>query len=227
MSRKSVLVMSALALAISSNVALAAKAADKKSGDSSGDLTSFIDGLDKTFEVTSNYVWRGQSQGGSAPAVQGGATYKHDSGVSVGLWLSSSAGTSTGPSNEYDVTISYGAKTEKFGYEAGIVSYSYPQQDAGGTHEFFGGIKVNGMNAYLYVNPDNASGDNTYIELSADIGKKLNIALGVNSNDNVLADYNQITAKVNLTKQLVLSASQTDLEGDDTELAITYKMAIK
>jgi len=223
MSKKSVLVMSALALAISSNVALAAKAADKKSGDSSGDLTSFIAGLDKTFEVTSNYVWRGLSQGGSAPAVQGGATYKHDSGLSVGLWLSSSAGAS----NEYDVTVSYGAKTDKFGYEAGVVSYSYPQNNVEGSHEFFGGIKVNGMNAYLYVNPDNATGDNKYIELSADIGKSLNIALGVNSNDNVLLDYNQVTAKVKLSKQLTLSASQTDLDGDDTELAITYKMAIK
>jgi len=222
MSKKSVLVMSALALAISSNVALAAK-----KGESSGDLTSFIAGLDKTFEVTSNHVWRGLSQGGSAPAVQGGATYKHDSGLSVGLWLSSSAGTSTGPSNEYDVTVSYGAKTEKFGYEAGVVSYSYPQQDAGGTHEIFGGIKVNGMNAYLYINPDDASGDNTYIELSADVGKSFNIALGVNSNDNPLADYNQVTAKIKLSKQMTFSASQTDLDGDDTELAVTYKMAIK
>jgi len=227
MSKKSVLVMSALALAISSNVALAAKAADKKSADSSGDLTSFIDGLDKTFEVTSNYVWRGLSQGGSAPAVQGGATYKHDSGISVGLWLSSSASTSTGGSNEYDVTISYGSKTDKFGYEAGVVSYSYPQQDGGGAHEIFGGIKVNDMNAYLYVNPDSASGDNMYIELSSDIGKKLNIALGVNSNDFAAADYNQVTLKAKLSKQLTLAVSQTDLDGDDTELALTYKMAIK
>ena len=214
--KKSTLVMSAVALAVSSNMALAANAQPAAG--------SFIDDLDKSFSVTTNYVWRGVAQGLGAPAVQGGATYNHASGVSVDLWLSSSA--SNVASNEYDITVSYAAKTAEFGYEAGIVSYSYPQIDAGGFHELFAGLKFNKMNAYLYIGEDAAGDDNTYIELSADINK-FNIALGVNSNDNTLKDYNQITAKVELAKNLSLAVSQTDADGDDTELALTYKMAIK
>ncbi len=209
------LAASAIALVMSSNMTMAAKAADGG---------SFIDDLDKSFSITSNYVWRGVAQGLGAPAVQGGVTYKHDSGVSVDFWLSSSAANVA--SNEYDVTVSYGAKTADFGYEAGIVSYSYPQVDGGGFHEFFGGLKFNKMNAYVYIGEDAAGDDNTYIELSADINK-FNIALGVNSNDLTTKDYNQVTAKVSLTKNLTLAVSQTDADLDDTELALTYKMAIK
>lgn len=207
------LAASAIALVMSSNMTMAAKAADGG---------SFIDDLDKSFSITSNYVWRGISQGGDNPAVQGGVTYKHDSGVSVDFWLSSSAG----GSNEYDITVSYAGKAADFGYEAGIVSYSYPQVDGGGFHEFFGGLKFNKMNAYVYINPDSAFGDNTYIELSADVNR-FNLALGVNSNDFAALDYNQVTVKVNLTKKLSLAVSQTDADFDDTELALTYKMPIK
>ena len=209
--------MGAVVLAVSSSMAMAAKKAPK------ADDSSFIDDLDKSFSITTNYVWRGVSQGGGAPAAQGGVTYNHDSGVSVDFWLSSSAG----GSNEYDITVSYGGKAADFGYEAGVISYSYPQVDAGGFHELFAGIKFNKVNAYLYIGEDAAGDDNTYIELSADI-KKFNIALGVNSNDNTTKDYNQITAKVKLNKMLSLSVSQTDKDtGDDTELALTYTMPIK
>lgn len=214
MNNKKLIKLSALAIALSSTTAMAA---NQTSG-----VDSFIDGLDKNLSITSNYVWRGLTQGGSAPAVQGGATYNHDSGVSVDFWLSSSAGAS----NEYDITVSYAQKTKDFGYEAGIVSYSYPQVDGGGQHEFFGGINVKQMNAYLYINPDNATGDNVYIELSADINR-FNVALGINSNDNVAADYNQVTVGVSLTKDLSMAVSQTDLDGDDTELALTYNIPLK
>lgn len=212
--------MSALAIALSSGTAMAA-------GKSSGGVDAFIDGLDKNLSVTTNYVWRGRSQSAGVPAVQGGATWNHDSGVSVDLWLSSSAGAFA--SNEYDITVSYSGKADKIGYEAGIVSYSYPQNSFAnieGTHEFFAGINVNNLNAYLYINPDDNFGDNTYIELSADI-KRFNIALGINSNDVVTDDYNQVTATVSLTKDLSLAVSQTDLDGDDTELALSYSVPLK
>lgn len=219
MNKKKVMLMSAVALAVSANVAIAAKPAPKASD------SSFIDGLEKSFSLTTNYVWRGVAQGQGAPAAQGGVTYNHDSGVSVDFWLSSSA--SNVASNEYDITVSYSGKAADMGYEAGVISYSYPQIDAGGFHEFFAGLKFNQVNAYVYIGEDAAGADNTYIELSADI-KKFNIALGINSNDLVANDYNQITASVSLAKNLSLAVSQTDKDaGDNTELALTYTMAIK
>lgn len=213
--------MGAVALAVSSNMALAANAQPAT------DMGSFIDSLDKSFAVTSNYVWRGKSVSAGTPAAQGGVTYNHDSGVSVDFWLSSSGASFA--SNEYDVTVSYSGKVEKIGYEVGVISYHYPQDSfvsVPSFHEYFAGVNVNNLNAYLYINPDDNFGDNTYIELSADISK-FNIALGINSNDAVANDYNQITATVNLSKNLSLAVSQTDSDGDDTELALTYEMAIK
>jgi len=209
--------LSALAVALSSSMAMAA---DK----SSGGVDAFIDDLDKNFSVTSNYVWRGLSASAGAPAVQGGATYNHDSGVSVDLWFSSSAAGVT--SNEYDITVSYAGKADKIGYEAGLISYHYPQDSFSTTDSFFeifAGVNVNNLNAYLYLDNEN---DNTYIELSADVSR-FNIALGINSNDNPASDYNQVTAGVALTKDLSLSVSQTDLDGDDTQWALTYNVPLK
>lgn len=216
MNTKKLIKLSTLAIALSSATAMAA--------DKSSDVDAFIDGLDKNFSVTSNYVWRGQSASIGAPAVQGGVTYNHDSGVSVDFWLSSSGASVL--TNEYDITVSYSGKADKFGYEAGIISYSYPQVDGGGFHEFFGGINVNNLNAYLYIGKDSGDDDNTYIELSADI-ERFNVALGVNSNDVVAKDYNQITLGVSLTKDLSLAVSQSDLDGDDTQWALTYNVPLK
>ena len=209
--------LSALAVALSSSMAMAAEKP-------SNDVDTFIDGLDKNFSITSNYVWRGQSASGGAPAVQGGATWNHDSGVSVDMWFSSSG--SSIFSNEYDLTVSYAGKTDKIGYEAGVISYHYPQDSAltpDSFYEIFAGVNVNNMNAYLYLDSEN---DNTYIELSADVSR-FNVALGINSNDNAANDYNQITAGVALTNDLSLSVSQTDLDGDDTQWALTYNVPLK
>jgi uncharacterized protein (TIGR02001 family) len=223
MNKKSMLIMSAVALAVSSNMAMAAKAAP------ASDASSFINDLDKSFAVTSNYVFRGLSVSGSTPAVQGGVTYNHSSGLSVDFWLSSSsAGAAPAPkaSNEYDITVKYTKKMKDMTVEGGLVSYSYPQVAGQGTHEFFAAVNVQNINASLHINPDSDLGDNTYIEISADIDK-FNIALGVNSNDFAAADYNQVTATVALTNNLSLAVSQTDLDGDDTEWALTYEMPIK
>lgn len=212
-----VIKLSVLAAAMSSGMAMAAE-------QSSG-VDAFIDGLDKNFAVTSNYVWRGKSASIGAPAVQGGVTWNHDSGVSVDVWFSSSGASVL--TNEHDLTISYAAKTDKFGWEAGIIDYQYPQAGtAGSFHEFFGGININNLNAYLYINPDDDFGNNKYIELSADISR-FNIALGVNSNDADANSYNQITTTVSLTNNLSLAWSETDEDSVRGEWSLTYNVPLK
>jgi len=220
------LVMSAIALALSSTMAVAAKNTPAPASNS-----DFIGDLDKSFAITSNYVWRGLSQGGSAPAAQGGVTYNHDSGLSVDVWMSSSAGAPTAtPSNEFDITVSYAMQQEKLGLEFGLASYTYPGNPGGGTGssalELFAGINVNNLNAYLYLDPDSDNGDNIYIEFSADI-ERFNLAFGVNSNKAAAAKYNQITAIVALTDEMSFSVSQTDFDGAKHELALTYNIPFK
>lgn len=220
MKKKNLLAMSMFAAAMTSTTAFAAAAPAASSG-----VDSFIDGLDKSFAVTTNYVFRGLSQAEGLPAVQGGVTYNHASGLSVDFWMSSSAGTAGGLSDEYDVTVSYSGKADNISYEAGIASYNYPQVGtAVAAHEIFAGVSFNKINAYLYVNPKNDSGNNTYIELSTELTDRFTIELGLNSNDFVALDYNQITARVNLHKNLDYSISQTDLDGAKAEMALTYSM---
>lgn len=45
--------------------------------------------------VTSNYIWRGATQGSDDSAVSGGIYYAHDSGLYVGTWVSSLSGGSS------------------------------------------------------------------------------------------------------------------------------------
>lgn len=226
MNNKKTLVMSTLALALSANMAMAATAPKTST-------ESFIDGLDKNVSVTTNYVWRGLSQAQNAGAVQGGATYNHDSGLSVDLWLSSTGAgfTPAGPtpSNEFDVTVSYAMQKDKMGIEFGLISYNYPQSNnssAAAKHEIFGGININNVNAYVYLNPTKRNGNNLYIDLSVEIDE-FELALGINSNDVSTASYNQVTGIVHLTKDLSLSLSQTDIDGAKEAMALTYSIPLK
>ena len=222
MKKNNLILTAGLIIALSSGLV----AAEQKSNPVGN--TGFIDGLDKEVSVTTNYVWRGFSQGGSAPAVQGGLTYEHDSGISANLWLSSSASSAAAnASNEYDMTVSYVMQRQKIGYEFGLVSYNYPQAGAGSSaNELFMGLNVNEVNAYVYLNPDKKDGNNLYIELAIDIDA-FNIALGINSNKTAAKKYNQVTGTVALSKDLSLSLSQTDIDGAKHELALSYNIPLK
>ena len=209
------LALAGIALLSMSSAALAAEKPAAKSG-------SFEDQLETNLSVTTNYVWRGQTQGGSAAALQGGATYTNPNGLSLDLWMSSSAPTS----NETDLTVSYAGKSGNLGFEFGAIKYYYSQDDSANFAELFGGININNLNVYAYKDLNGSdSGNNLYIELSTEI-KNLSLALGVNSNDNDFADYNQFTAAYTL-KQLTFSVSVTDEDNADEQLALTYAIPLK
>ena len=73
--------------------------------------------------LTSNYVWRGMTQTGNAPAIQGGidASYK---GLYIGLWASSYE--STDASSEFDVYFGYSSEIGALSYDIGFIEYMYP-----------------------------------------------------------------------------------------------------
>jgi uncharacterized protein (TIGR02001 family) len=76
--------------------------------------------------VTSNYVFRGVSQTGDDPAVQGGLDYAHDSGLYVGTWTSN---VNFAGGTELDVYGGYSGSAEEFGYDLGVIGYLYPEAD--------------------------------------------------------------------------------------------------
>ncbi len=85
--------------------------------------TTFADSLDWNIGATSQYLWRGMSQGSGA-AVQGGLDYSADNGFSIGTWVSN---VDFGDDTTYELD-------GYFGYSIGPVSlgyiyYAYPDGD--------------------------------------------------------------------------------------------------
>jgi uncharacterized protein (TIGR02001 family) len=82
--------------------------------------------------LTSDYLFRGISQTGHDPAIQGGFDYAHDSGLYVGVWGSNVGwiedfqGYASG-NMELDFYAGFGGGfAEDFTYDIGAVQYYYP-----------------------------------------------------------------------------------------------------
>ena len=85
--------------------------------------TTFAGSLDWNVGVTSQYMWRGMSQGSGA-ATSGGLDYTADNGFSIGTWVSN---VDFGDDTTYELD-------GYFGYSFGPVSlgyiyYAYPDGD--------------------------------------------------------------------------------------------------
>ncbi len=81
--------------------------------------------------IVSNYLFRGISQTGANPAMQGGFDLAHASGVYVGVWGSSiswlsDAGTATNAGVEIDTYAGYKGTAGPIGYDVGYLRYNYP-----------------------------------------------------------------------------------------------------
>ncbi len=73
--------------------------------------------------MTSNYVWRGMTQTGNSPAIQGGVDASMG-GFYAGLWGSSLEGGAA--SMEADIYLGYAGEVSKISYDIGFINYMYP-----------------------------------------------------------------------------------------------------
>ena len=144
----------------------------------------------------SDYVFRGLTQTGGRPALQGGADYAHASGAYMGTWASNiswlnDAGAYTGSSLEWDF---YGGQKGSIagdlGYDVGLLYYWYPGSRAPGstnasTLETYGAVAWKWLSAKLWYSPLNQtfgvpdSRGTLYLDLSANypVTDKLNAVL--------------------------------------------------
>jgi uncharacterized protein (TIGR02001 family) len=140
--------------------------------------------------LVTNYLYRGISQTGAKPAIQGGFDYAHASGFYAGVWGSSiswlsdgytaSAGTAGANNAGLELDTYFGFKNgfaTDYSYDVGFLRYNYPGQYApgatkGDTNEIYGLIGWKWLTAkYSYALGDtfgvsNAKGT-SYIDLSA------------------------------------------------------------
>lgn len=86
--------------------------------------------------IFSQYIFRGNTQTNTGPALQGGADYSHSSGLYAGTWLSNISWLTDSPaatgysssSLEWDIYGGYKGTIGKsdFGYDVGVLFYVYP-----------------------------------------------------------------------------------------------------
>lgn len=145
-------------------------------------------GLSSNFTVTSDYIWRGQTQTSNGPAVQGGMDYDHSSGFSVGTWLSnvSTFGTEADFYGKYSHSFS-----DSFAASLGVTFYHYTKSGTSDSSEVNLGfdigmiaLSINYMDDYLGTNSNswyyNVS---TSFDLLKDDGLALSVALGYTTFD--------------------------------------------
>lgn len=79
--------------------------------------------------VTSNYIWRGQTQTSDNAAVSGGVDYANDSGFAAGVWVSNVDFTGDDAGNETDFYASYSTAWGDLGVSIGGIYYMYTEHD--------------------------------------------------------------------------------------------------
>ena len=141
--------------------------------------------------LVSDYLYRGISQTGHKPAIQGGFDYEHPSGFYVGVWGSNvsfyrdlyteTAGAAGASSSSLELDTYFGFKNtfaRDFSYDVGFLRYNYPATYPAGatkadTDEIYGALGYKWITAkYSYSLGDtfataSARGTN-YIEIEAD-----------------------------------------------------------
>ena len=132
--------------------------------------------------LTNNYLYRGISQTGGKPAVQGGFDYAGASGLYIGAWGSSiswisDAGVATNAGLELDTYAGYKGTAGAVSYDVGFLRYNYPGNYAPGatkadTNEIYGAVTYSIVTVKLSDSLGDTFGvpdakGTTYIDLSA------------------------------------------------------------
>ena len=133
--------------------------------------------------LVSNYLYRGISQTGANPAIQGGFDLGHASGFYAGVWGSSiswlsDAGTGiTNAGTEIDTYAGYKGTAGSVGYDVGYLRYNYPGTYPAGvtkadTDEVYAGVTYSILTAKISYSLGDTFGiskaqGTTYAELNA------------------------------------------------------------
>lgn len=207
MSKKSVLKLSALAVAI-------AAAPIAATAEISGSL-----------DIANQYLWRGTTLA-TGGTVSGSLDYSHESGFYAGIWTSSEV-----VGVEYDLYAGYAGEAGDFSYDVGVVQYRYSQ---GG--EARGGAGSKGFNfqdvyvglgfgdvsfdAYIGVGEDGTGVDykDNYFALGYGF-EKLGFSLGYADTDLSTDAYAHIDVGYEVIDNLTFTMSTIVWEDTDR----TYK----
>jgi uncharacterized protein (TIGR02001 family) len=134
--------------------------------------------------VASDYVWRGQTQTDKGVAIQGGADFSHESGLSAGIW-GSNVDFGTNDDIEYDLYAAYGFAASELDLSVGFISYNY-DGDTDTAYEVNFGVAKDAFSALASIAVDTETDAGyTYLEggydmdLPQDLGLSLHAGYGI------------------------------------------------
>jgi uncharacterized protein (TIGR02001 family) len=165
--------------------------------------------------ATSNYIWRGMTQTSDEAAISGGLDWNSAMGLYAGTWVSN---VSSG--YELDLYGGYKGEVGDFGYDAGVIIYTYDSDaDADFTELLFAAdwkFLSGGINYTLSADNNDAEGDFYYFAgLDFDLPQDFAVGGVIGTYDfDAGGDYTHF--QVNLSKSagdfgdVTLSLSDTD-----------------
>lgn len=129
--------------------------------------------------VTSNYLFRGETQSADTSAISGGLDYAHDSGLYIGTWTSSLDG---GAGYEIDGYLGFAGEAGGLGYDVGYIRYEYPADgNEFDFQEVYFGVSYGMVTAKYSYSDDylNLGEAGQYAEIGVDIPVKDDLTLAL------------------------------------------------
>ena len=178
--------------------------------------------------VTTDYVFRGYTQTGEDPAVQGGVDWADDSGWYLGSWASKvDFGSGDDASMEVDLYGGYAWEANDVSYDLGLIYYAYPGADSKSGYDFFEAYASLGydldaasLGAAIHFTPDNFGETGTGWYLTGGLSRALSDALSVDANvgfSQVTEDFGEDYLEWNLGLSYSISLVSLDLRYHDTD----------
>lgn len=187
--------------------------------------------------VTTDYLWRGETQTADDSAVSGGLDYEHDSGFYVGTWGSSLGGNSN---YELDIYAGFAKDFGPVGLDVGYLTYQYPMDgNDADLNEVYLGVTYSVISAKYSVTNDYFGSEDSasYLEVAADIPVKDDISIGLhyglksgdyfdNNTDGSYADYNISLNKGDFSFMVANMDNDKIGQTDNVRVAISWSHSI-
>ena len=164
--------------------------------------------------ITSNYLWRGQTQSGDGASVSAGLDYAGE-GYYAGFWVGSLA-----DGEEVDLFIG----TEISGFDVGYIAYLYPT-GGGDFEEFYVGTSVAGLDLFYAVGTTGDKDSYYSVSKSFDITEAMSGTITYGMNEAAVSGG----VNVEDASHLALDVSYadytftlSDLEGEGYKVVASY-----
>ena len=175
--------------------------------------------------MSSDYIWRGQTQSAEEPAISGGFDIAGDNGLYFGTWASN-VEFGDGAALELDWYAGYAAELESgLSYDIGYLAYTYPGEESLDFEEIYLGLSYSYFGVTFSSGQDD-SPDNT--EFSVALG---DTGVGVTYGDyDEYGEYTIVSYDVPVAiAGLSVSLSWNDFDSedglsDDDTFVITFSM---